>query len=306
MSGQENCSIQEGCQGLNLIVNSRLLLLDGATGTELNRRGVDTGLPLWSANALTTDAGLSILRQVHLDYLNAGADVITTNTFRTNRRALAGRSFSALELTSRAVATAKEAVAEFGRSMIVAGSLSTLEDCYRPDLVPPADACLDEHSERIEHLVEGGVDVLLIETMNCIREAEIAARLSMATGLPTWVSFVCDENGRILSGESLAHAAKVLLPLGVSALGVNCMPAHTLAQPLWELRAVCGEEFPLTAYGNIGHVDQEQGWGNTDTTDPNGYLHHAQSWPAQVIGACCGSTPEHILKLKQGRNNSRA
>ncbi len=91
---------------MNLIVNSKLLLLDGATGTELNRRGVDTGLPLWSANAMTTNAGLSVFRQVHLDYLNAGADVITTNTFRTNRRALAARSFSALELTLRAIATA--------------------------------------------------------------------------------------------------------------------------------------------------------------------------------------------------------
>lgn len=287
-------------------MNSKLLLLDGATGTELNRRGVDTGLPLWSANALTTDAGLSVLRQVHLDYLNAGADVITTNTFRTNRRALAGRSFSPFELTLRAVATAKEAVAEFGRSAIVAGSLSTLEDCYRPDLVPPADACLDEHSERIEHLVAGGVDLLLIETMNCIREAEIAARVAVATGLPTWVSFVCDEKGRILSGESLTCAAKVLMSLGVRALGLNCMPAPTLAQPLRELRAVCGEEFPLMAYGNIGHVDEEQGWVNTDTTDPDGYVQHAQSWPAQIIGACCGSTPEHIRKLKQGWKNSGA
>ncbi|QDV30490.1 Homocysteine S-methyltransferase [Planctopirus ephydatiae] len=289
-----------------MIVNSKRLLLDGATGTELNRRGVDTGLPLWSANALTTDAGLSVLRQVHLDYLNAGADVITTNTFRTNRRALAAKNFSALELTLRAVATAKEAVAEFGRSTIVAGSLSTLEDCYRPELVPPADACLDEHSERIEHLVEGGVDVLLIETMNCIREAEVAARIAVATGLPTWVSFVCDVNGRILSGESLTYAAEILMPLGVSALGVNCMPAHTLAQPLRELRAVCGEEFPVMAYGNIGHVDEEQGWVNTDTTDPNGYLQNARTWPAQIIGACCGSTPEHIRKLKQGWKNSGA
>ena len=74
-------------------MNSKLLLLDGATGTELNRRGVDTGLPLWSANALTTDVGLNVLRQVHLDYLNAGADIISTNTFRTNRRVLAGKSF---------------------------------------------------------------------------------------------------------------------------------------------------------------------------------------------------------------------
>ena len=282
-------------------MNSKLILLDGATGTELNRRGVDTGLPLWSANALTMDAGLNVLREVHLDYLNAGADIITTNTFRTNRRVLAGKGFSAHELTLRAVATAREAVAEFGKPAIVAGSLSALEDCYRPDLVPPDDECLAEHSERIHHLVEGGVDLLLIETMNSIREALIAAKIATATGLPTWVAFVCDKKGHILSGESLTHAAEILMPLGVKALGVNCMPAHTIAQPLTELRVICGENFPLMAYGNIGYVDDEQGWINTDSTDPESYLQHAQSWPAQIIGACCGSTPEHIRKLKQIR-----
>ena len=285
-------------------MNSQRLLLDGATGTELNRRGVDTGLPLWSANALTTDAGLNVLRQVHLDYLNAGADIITTNTFRTNRRVLAGKGFSARELTLRAVATAREAVAEFGKPALVAGSLSSLEDCYRPELVPPADECLDEHSERIQHLVDDDVDLLLIETMNSICEAVIAAKIATATSLPTWVSFVCDEKGRILSGESLTHAAELLIPLGVKALGVNCMPAHTLARPLNELRTVCGEHFPLMAYGNIGYVDDEQGWLNTDSTDPEGYLQYAKSWPAQIIGACCGSTPEHIRKLKQGWKES--
>jgi S-methylmethionine-dependent homocysteine/selenocysteine methylase len=284
-------------------VNVKRFLLDGATGTELNRRGIDTGLPLWSANALITDTGLNVLRQVHLDYLNAGADIITTNTFRTNRRVLVGKGFSANELTLRAVATAREAVAEFGKSALVAGSLSSLEDCYRPDLVPPAEDCLAEHTERIQHLMEGGVDLLLIETMNSIREAVIAAEIATATGLPTWVSFVCDERGRILSGESLTQAAEKLLPLGVKALGVNCMPAHTIAQPLTELRAICGEEFPLMAYGNIGHVDDEQGWVNTDSTNPEGYLEHAQSWPAQIIGACCGSTPAHIRKLNQSWKN---
>ena len=287
-----------------MIVNSKFLLLDGATGTELNRRGVDTGLPLWSANALTTDAGLNVLRQVHLDYLSAGADIITTNAFRTHRRVLAGKGFSAHKLTLLAVATAREAVAEFGKPSLVAGSLSSLEDCYRPDLVPPADECLDEHSERIHHLVEGGVDLLLIETMNSVCEAVIAAKTATATGLPTWVTFVCDKKGRILSGESLTHAAEILMPLGVKALGVNCMPAHTMNKPLTELRAICGENFPLMAYGNIGYVDDEQGWINTDSTDPEGYLQHAQSWPAQIIGACCGSNPEHIRKLKQCSKNS--
>lgn len=280
-------------------MNSKRLLLDGATGTELNRRGVDTGLPLWSANALTTDSGLNVLREVHLDYLNAGADIITTNTFRTNRRALVGKGFSARELTLRAVSTAREAVAEFGKPGLVAGSVSSLEDCYRPDLVPSDDNCIEEHTERIDHLVDGGVDLLLIETMNSIREAVIAAKIASATGVPVWVTFVCDKDGRILSGELLTHAAELLIPLGVEALGVNCMPAHTIAQSLSELRAMCGESFPLVAYGNIGFADEEQGWINTDTTDPEGYLQYANAWPAQIIGACCGSTPDHIRKLKQ-------
>jgi S-methylmethionine-dependent homocysteine/selenocysteine methylase len=286
------------------MIETRLLLLDGATGTELNRRGVDTGLPLWSANALTTDSGLNVLRQIHLDYLHAGADIITSNTFRTNRRLLAGKGHSARELTKRAVATAIEAVAEFGKPAQVSGSLAPLEDCYRPDLVPTDDECHAEHSERIQHLVEAGVDLLLIETMNSIREAVIAAKIAAGTGRPTWVSFVCDSEGLILSGESLAAAADMLLPLGVMALGVNCVPAHTLAKPLAELRAKSGPDFPLIAYGNIGHADEEQGWINTDSVNPESYLQYAQTWPAQIVGGCCGSTPEHIRKLNMNWKNN--
>lgn len=286
------------------MVNGELLVLDGATGTELNRRGVDTDLPLWSANALASDAGLNVLRQIHLDYLNAGADILTTNTFRTNRRTLVGKGHSARELTRLAVRTAQEAVAEFGQPARVAGSLAPLEDSYCPDLVPSDDECRAEHSERIEHLVEAGVDLLLIETMNSIREAVIAAKLATATGRPTWVSFVCNREGRILSGESVADAAEMLLPLGVQALGVNCGPAHTLAKPLAELRAICGPDFPLIAYGNIGYADEAQGWINTDAESPESYLQYAQTWPAQIVGGCCGTTPEHIRKLRIGRKQT--
>ena len=287
------------------MMNGELLLLDGATGTELNRRGVDTGLPLWSANALTTDTGLNVLRQIHLDYLKAGANVLTTNTFRTNRRALAGTGHAARELTRRAVATTQEAVAQYGQHAQVAGSVAPLEDCYRPDLAPTDEECHAEHSERIRHLVEAGVDLLLIETMNSIREAVIAAKLATMTGRPTWVSFVCDHEGRILSGESVAVAAGMLLPLGVKGLGVNCGPAHALAKPLAELRAICGPDFPLLAYGNIGYADETQGWINTDAVNPDSYLQCAQTWPTQIVGGCCGTTPEHIRKLSIGRKNKK-
>jgi S-methylmethionine-dependent homocysteine/selenocysteine methylase len=287
---------------LTRLKNPKPILLDGATGTELSRRGVDTGLPLWSANALLNDAGARVLQQIHADYLAAGSQIITANTFRTHVRALgpSGNAHRALELTGRAVEIARAAIAEIPgeKTRFVAGSISTLEDCYRPDLVPPDDECRAEHSERIHHLIACGVDLLLLETFNTIREAVIAAKLATITGTPVIVSFVPDANGRILSGETLTEAAEQLLPLGVAALGVNCGATPHLAKPLAELRAACGSDFPLIAYGNIGYADDEVGWVNTDAENPDEYCKHATHWPAHILGGCCGTTPAHIAELK--------
>jgi methionine synthase I (cobalamin-dependent) len=296
----------------NLFSLSDALILDGATGTELNRRGVDTGLPLWSANALLTDDGSRVLQQIHKDYLLAGADILTTDTFRTHRRALApsGNAERALELTRRAVDIARAAIASVpsGRPRFVAGSISTLEDCYRPDLVPPDGELRAEHSERVHHLLECGVNVFLVETINSIREAGVIARLATITGTPVIVSFVCNRDGKILSGESLTDAARELLPLGVSALGVNCGAAPDLAKPLSELQSACPADFPLIAYGNIGYADEAAGWVNTDAEEPAAYCAHAVHWPAKIIGGCCGTTPAHIAHLNEmlrGKNSSQ-
>jgi homocysteine S-methyltransferase len=280
------------------------LILDGATGTELNRRGVDTGLPLWSANALLTDRDSKILQQVHEDYLRAGADIITTNTFRTHRRALApsDNAGRALELTSRAVTIARGAIinvnADSPRKAFIAGSISTLEDCYRPDLVPSEEELRAEHAERIDHLAQCGVDLILIETINTIREAVVMAKLAVAVSIPVVVSFVCNREGRILSGETLTEAANKLLSLGVSVIGVNCGPTADLVKPLAELRQACGADFPLIAYGNIGYADEKVGWVNTDSENPQAYCNHASQWQVKIVGGCCGTTPEHIHQLK--------
>ncbi len=278
------------------------ILLDGATGTELTRRGVDTGLPLWSANALLSEDGAHVLGQIHADYLAAGAEIVTANTFRTHVRALgpSGNAHRALELTGRAVEIARAAIAETPgeTTRFVAGSISTLEDCYRPDLVPPEDECRAEHSERVHHLVACGVDLLLLETFNTIGEAVIAAKLATISGTPVIVSFVPDAKGLILSGETLTEAARQLLPLGIVALGVNCGATQTLAAPLEELRAACGSDFPLVAYGNIGYADDEVGWVNTDAENPDEYCKHARHWSAHILGGCCGTTPAHIEKLR--------
>ena len=270
------------------------LLLDGATGTELHRRGVNTGLPLWSANALLDDRDSQTLKQIHLDYLNAGVDIITANTFRTHARSLAkgGCGHRARELTLKAVAIAREAGAKN-----VAGSIAPLEDCYSPQLVPGDKDCEREHGEMIQNLAEAKADYFLIETMNTIREAAIAAKAAARIGgIPVIVSFVCGIDGKLLSGESLSDAARAVIDLGVDIIGVNCVSAPHIKACLDQLRSF---NKPLIAYGNIGHSDDRVGWTNTDAVDPEAYARYAMTWDAQIIGGCCGTTPDHIRHLEK-------
>ena len=292
---------------LKRLTQHRPILLDGATGTELNRRGVSTDLPLWSARAMLEAP--NVLRQVHADYVRAGAEVVTANTFRTHRRSLAraGLGDQALPLTLQAVGLAREAarLAENGRRCFVAGSLAPLEDCYSPELVPPQAECEREHAELARHLASAGVDVLLVETMNTIREAQAAVRAARATGLPVLASVVCRTDHRLFSGETVTAAVNALAELGVVGLLVNCTPSTTIHTPFAELRAAVnaqGAPVPLTGlYANIGHTDDITGWTNTEDVNPLEYAQLASGWLSQganLVGGCCGTTPSHIAALR--------
>src|SRR5690606_9564410 len=143
-------------------------------------------------------------------YVAAGAEIVTADTCRTHRRSLAaaGLAARAAELTALAVRLARAAAGQAAgsRPCWIAGSIAPLEDCYRPDLVPDDEALAREHAAQAEALAAAGADLLLVETMNTVREAHAATRAAAATGLPVWTSFVCDGAGRLLSGEPLAAA----------------------------------------------------------------------------------------------------
>ncbi|MEP6471421.1 MAG: homocysteine S-methyltransferase family protein, partial [Acidobacteriota bacterium] len=144
--------------------NGAPILLNAATGTEMQRRGADTRLPLWSARALVDAPDLVL--EIHREEIAAGADVLTANTFRTHRRTLAKDRLGerSRELTALAVHLARNAAASSGRDVLVAGSQSPLEDCYRPDLIPEDLALEREHREQAESLAAAGVDLILLET----------------------------------------------------------------------------------------------------------------------------------------------
>ena len=276
----------------------RPILLDGPTGTELTRRGVSTPLPHWSAGALVTDP--DVVHQIHTDYAQASAEILTANTFRTHARNLRSTDWAhaAADLTRQAVDLARSAA---GNRLWVAGSQAPLEDCYRPDLVPRASVLEREHAAMSEALAAAGVDLILVETHNCVRELCAATRAACAVGLPVLASVVCGGDGRLLSGESVTAAAEAVLPFDPAGVLVNCLPADAVTGALEELREVCGDRI-IGAYANSGEVDPETGWIETNYSGSAVYAAAATGWVrqgARLIGGCCGTTPELIGALRR-------
>ena len=269
-------------------------------GTELFRRGVETRLPCWSAHALLHQPEL--VRRVHEDYLRAGAEILTTNTFRTSYRSLNKAGFGHLskQMTDLAVRLAKQArEAATTDAVWIAGSVAPLEDCYEPQLRPDRTVAVKEHSEMIDRLCNAGVDLLLIETMNSIEEAAAAAECAASTGVPFFVSWVCGSDGNILNGESLALGVRILQGCHPSAFLVNCTPPGCLSQSLSVL-IESADGIPAGAYANIGKAEPVFGWEFTNEIDPGGYSIFANNWivsGARIVGGCCGTTPDHIRAL---------
>ena len=278
-----------------------IFLLDGATGSELDRAGVDVGIPLWSANALLKAP--EILKQVHIAYLEAGAQAIITNTFRTHERSLAkaGMGDRAEELTHRAVDIARSACEEVNTNAFVFGSVAPLEDCYSPELAPLSKVCEEEHGQMIRHLVQSGVDLVLIETM-CSAGELCAASSAAIENTDEWAVSVClrqDSIGTLLDGNPIAEFVPALAR--ARFIGINCYPATKLAEQVTYLRSIAPAHMPLAAYGNVGYADDEGGWINTDAIDPNTFAAYAMDWVkagASIVGGCCGTTPETIASIK--------
>ena len=276
-----------------------ILLLDGATGSELDRRGVDVSLPLWSARALVTAP--EIVAEIHRDYLLAGAGAITANTFRTHARTLARESGgpAGAELSRRAVEITRAVRDEHSPGALVMGSVAPLEDCYRPELAPDADACRREHAELIGTLLDAGVDRILIETMNNLTEARAAVSAARQLAGDRWMVSFCMKSagppGTLLSGEPIAMILDELRD--APAVGVNCVAAPSVEAQVTYLRAMLPETTAIIAYANIGYADDAGNWVATDAVEPQRYAEYALKWVragASIVGGCCGTTPSTI------------
>ena len=289
------------------LVSGPPILLDSAMGTELERRGARAPLPLWSAWALLERPELVLA--IHREEADQGAEILTANTFRTHRRTLANADLEprSAELTRTAVSLARQAAGEAKHPVFVAGSLSPLEDCYRPDLVPAGESIEREHSLQAEALAAAGVDCILVETQNTVRELAAATRWALATGLPVIASMITDGQGRLLSGEPIEEAVGSLASLGLDALSINCVPARRLAADLSRL-ARAAPDVPLAAYGNLGPPSGEDRTVFAEAVSPEDYAVLGREWVgigARVVGGCCGTSRAHTAALRRMLDSRR-
>jgi S-methylmethionine-dependent homocysteine/selenocysteine methylase len=282
-----------------------VIVLDGAMGTELERRGVPMDDAAWSAAALITHP--DTVREVHEDYIRAGADVIITNTFATARHVLEpaemGEQFR--ELNTRAVTLAKQARENAAdRPVFIAGSISTFTARYDYSYEPRAEKARANYREQAEVLAESGVDVIALEMMRDLEQTTYALEAAVGTRLPIWVGYSCkttDEGTVVLwdGDHTLAEALEQIPTMGASLVSIM----HTLSEDTpGALREVTSRwSGPLGAYPHYGEFVMPN-WQFIDTVSPEAFAAEAEQWlelGAQLIGGCCGITPEHIRLLKE-------
>jgi homocysteine S-methyltransferase len=289
------------------------VLLDGGTGTELEKRGVAMDPEAWCGPA--TLENVSVLEGIHRDYLAAGADIITANTFASSRLMLepAGYADRFEEINHSAVAAAHRAREASGRDdVLVAGSLSQMcpmaADSDRPDLdrEPPPEVMFAGFKELALLLRDAGCDLILLEMMYYPQRIPLAFEAAFATGLPVWAGFSArrDEAGEVVSfaperSIPFADLLGILDEFDVQAAGLM----HTPADVIGEAIAILRQHYtgPLTAYPDSGYFRMPN-WQFEDIIEPEVLVDFARTWVedgVQVLGGCCGLSPTHIAHLRQ-------
>ncbi len=269
------------------------LILDGAMGTMLQARGLKPG----QSPEFFCLSNPDVLLGVHADYIKAGSEVLTTNTFGGSRFKL-DRSISVFDFNCHMAKTARKAAEAAGRPVFVAGSIGPSGKLLKPLGDGDFDELVDAYREQIRGLVEGGADLLMIETQFDIAEARaivVAARKQC--DLPICVS-VTYEDGRTLTGSGVAVAAATLANMGVDLIGMNCSVGPEQMRPhLEELLRV--SPIPVLVQPNAGLPVLRDG----KTVFPMQPEQFAEltsafaSMGAYALGGCCGTGPQHIAAL---------
>lgn len=310
-------------KNLSSLLDDGPLLLDGGVGTEIERRGMEKKYPtLGFANALLTDPDL--VRAVHEDYLRAGADIITTNTYSSPPERLeeAGLSSEGATLNQRAGTLAEEARKSVGREALIAGSLPPIRGSYRPDRVGSFEGLEPQYREQAGQLAPH-VDLFLCETMSTVEEARAAVTGARTTNKPVVVSFTIADSEcatgepsssgaspgsepSLRNGKPLKTAIEEIRDLPVEGILLNCSLPESITAAMPQL--VQTANVPAGGYANA-FTGIPENWDEKtdpnperrDDLDPEAYARYVHQWledGAQFVGGCCKTWPEHIAALR--------
>jgi S-methylmethionine-dependent homocysteine/selenocysteine methylase len=296
---------------LDALATERVVVVDGGMGSELEARGARMDHEAWCGLVNLEDPDL--VRQVHEDYIRAGADVVIANTFATNRPALAAAGYGdRFEAANRAaVKAALDARRRAGRPVAVAGSMSLwgLGDGLRAEEPPPEALVREVYSEQAAILADAGVDLIVLEMFDARWSA--ALRPARETGLPVWLG-VWTEPGpggelRAPTGRPFEQDLPAVIDGDVAAVIVMHSPLEAVRPALAAIARHWNG--PRGAYPHAGHFERPN-WIFKDLA-PGVMADHAEAWVrdgARIVGGCCGTRPDHIRAIKErlvARNTPR-
>lgn len=284
-----------------LLADRRWLLADGATGTNLFEMGLASGEPpeFW------TEQKPDRILALHQSFVDAGADIILTNTFGANRRRLMLHQAEARtrELNAAAARLARQAADTAGRPIVVAGSVGPTGDLFAPLGPLSQESAIEVFVEQIEGLAEGGADMAWIETMSALEEMQAAALAAARVGLPYALTASFDTAGRTMMGLTPAAFAEALAAFETKpvAIGANCgVGASDTLAAILSMTAAASDAVVI-AKANAGmptlHGTHVHYSGTPELMAD--YARLAIESGARIIGGCCGTAPEHLAAMRR-------
>ena len=280
------------------VLAHRILVCDGAIGTELRKR-IPAYLQCVDACNISTEHAEKVMA-IHRAYADAGADVIQTNTYQANREALAvhGLADQVEEINRMGVQLAREAAPE---TCYVAGSIGQIPFHDLDTPVPSTKTIRRLFKEQIDALVDAGADLLVLETFVSPKQAEIATKQALSYGIPVIVEISGVSGGTVGAGLDVRVFAQELEQLGAHAVGINCRGPHDLVEAMELLAPVI--KVPIVVQPNAGNPRVEQGEVAVSYTVKaevfRDYVGKLVELGANMIGGCCGTTPAYTAKIQQ-------
>ena len=281
----------------NQLVQKKIVLLDGATGSNLLKRGMPAGVcpEQWILE------NPEVLQGLQQEFVQAGSDIVYAPTFTANRIKLAeyGLQDSIAQMNKDLVRISKEAV---DGKAYVAGDITMTGEQLAPMGTLDFEELVDVYKEQIGFLAEAGVDLLVVETMLSLQECRAALLAAKETcDLPVMVTLTFNEDGKTLFGTEPSAAAVVLSSLGAAAIGVNCSAGPDKMIPIIQEMAQY-TDIPLIAKPNAGMPELQPDGTTEYNMNADEFVMHTKELiaaGAEIVGGCCGSTPEFIEKLYQ-------